>query len=106
MTEMKFSDIYIYLSNAIPEMGIEGSGGEYDLREHGGGGDGAVETDASAVSRDAMQRLRPPLVGGDVEARDGGCRVDELLDLLVEREARDEVVDSGADGKLSVAERK
>lgn len=74
-----------YLSDAVPEAGIEGGGGEDDLGEHGGGLDGAIKVDASAVARDTVQRLRPPLVGGDIEAGDGGGRVDELLDFLIER---------------------
>lgn len=75
------------------------------MGEHGGGLDGAVEGDAPAVAGDAVQRLRPPLVGGDVEAGDGGGGVHQLLDLLVEREAGDDVVRPGGDGQAGVAER-
>lgn len=38
-----------YLSDAVPQIGIEGGGSEDDLREHGGGFDFALETDTFAV---------------------------------------------------------
>lgn len=52
------------------------------MGEVGGGGDGAIEGDAGAVGCEAMERLRPPLVGGDAEAGDGGGVVGEEEDLL------------------------
>lgn len=94
----------MYLCNAVPEGGVEGGGGEDDLGEHGGGLDGAAEADPLPVAGDAVQRLRPPLVGGDVEAGDGGGVVDELLDFLIEREPRDEILGPGRNGQTSVAE--
>lgn len=78
----------------VPEVGVEGGGSEDDLREAGGGRDGAVEADAVADVGDAVEGLRPPLVGGDAEAGDRRSGVDELLDLLVQCESRDEIADS------------
>lgn len=74
-----------YLSDAVPEMGIKGSSGEDDLREHCGVSDGVQEIETIAVRGDAVHGLRPPLVGGDVEAGDGDGGADEVLDFLVER---------------------
>lgn len=78
--------IMLNLGNAEPEMGIEGRGHEEDLREDGGGldGAGAGESEADAVCGEAVQRLHPPLVAGDVEAGDGGVGADQLLYLLVD----------------------
>ena len=92
-----------HLADPIPEKGIEGSAGENDLGEACGGADSAVELDATPAN-DAVQRLRPPLVGGDTESRHAGRRVDELGHLLVEREARDEVPSSVEDGQREFAE--
>lgn len=85
-------------------MGIEGGGGEDDLREAGGAGDRAAVGDAAAVAGDAVQRLRPPLVGGDAEARHGGRRVDQLRDLLVQCQPRHEVASSLRNRQRSPAE--
>lgn len=76
--------IMLNLGNAEPEVGIKGRGHEEDLREDGGGLDGAGESEADAVCGEAVQRLHPPLVGGDVEAGDGGVGADQLLYLLVD----------------------
>lgn len=39
-----------HLPNAVPEVSIEGGGGEDDLRETGGGPNGAIESDSMSVS--------------------------------------------------------
>lgn len=86
-------------------MSIEGGSGEDDLRERGGGANGAIEPDAVSVS-DAVQRLRPPLVGGNPEPRNGRSGADELGDFLIQRETRNEVTHPLADGQSGIAERK
>lgn len=78
----------------VPEVGVEGSSSEDNLGEAGGGGDGAVKADAITDMSDAVEGLRPPLVGGDTEARDRRSGVDELQNLLVQCETRDEIAGS------------
>nr|GLL29733.1 rac-like GTP-binding protein RHO1 isoform X2 [Ipomoea trifida] len=51
-----------------------------------------------------VQRLRPPVVCGNTEAGNGGDDVHKLGDLLVEREAGDEIPYSEADGEIQLAE--
>lgn len=88
-----------------PEGAVEGGGGDDDLGEAGGGGDGAgCEVDAGAVGGDAVEGLGPPLVAGEAEAGDGGGVVGELGDLFREGEVGDEGVGPGWDGEGGVAE--
>jgi len=75
------------------------------LGEVGGGGDGAVEGDSGAIDRKAVERLGPPLVGGDAEAGNGRGVVGEKEDLLRESEERNDGSRSSESGKGSVAER-
>ena len=51
-----------------------------------------------------MEAFVPPVVGGDVEARDGSGAIDELRDFFFEGEARDEIVDASLDGERGIAE--
>nr|GMD52132.1 hypothetical protein B296_00023528 [Ipomoea batatas] len=74
------------LGNSIPEAFVEGGGGEDGLGEHGGGMDGAIESNSPSVAGNAVQRLGPPLVSGDVEAGDCSCGVNKLRDFLFQRE--------------------
>nr|GLL29734.1 rac-like GTP-binding protein RHO1 isoform X2 [Ipomoea trifida] len=66
-----------------------------------------VEEDPTAkgvVSLFRGFRLRPPVVCGNTEAGNGGDDVHKLGDLLVEREAGDEIPYSEADGEIQLAE--
>ena len=97
--------MYVYLADAVPEVRVEGGGGEDDLREAGGGAERAVEVDAAARVSDPVERLGPPLVRRHAEPRDGRGLVPELRDLLRHRQPRDEVVHAPVDGQRRVAER-
>lgn len=74
------------------------------MGEAGGGLDRAVEGDAGAIGGDAVEGLRPPLVGRDAETGDGGGVVGELLDLLRESEKGDQRPGSGFEREGGVAE--
>ena len=63
---------------------VEGGRETDRLREHRG----------EPPAGDAVQRLGPDVVLGDVQPGDGARAVDELRRLLLERHARDEVVDA------------
>ena len=76
----------------VDEGRVPGGGHADGLREHGG----------VAGAGDAVEAFVPPVVGGDVEARDGGSGVDELRDLFVEGHAGDEVVDALLGGERGV----
>ena len=54
------------------------------LRKHGG----------DAAVGDAVEGFAPPVVGGDVQARNGAGLVDQLRGLFFQRHAGDEVVDA------------
>ena len=58
--------------------------------EGGGQADGLGEF-GGAVGGDAVQRLAPPVVGGNVQARNGARLVDQLAGLLFQRHALDQV---------------
>nr|GLL39425.1 hypothetical protein AZA_88790 [Ipomoea trifida] len=66
--------------------------------------DGAVEADSPSVAGNAVQRLGPPLVSGDVEAGDCSCRVNKLRDFLFQSEPGDQVPHSLGNGQRGVAE--
>nr|GLL48064.1 hypothetical protein CRG98_031993 [Ipomoea trifida] len=83
---------------------VERRGGEDDLREAGGAADRTTQRNALSDVGDSVQSLRPPVVGGNAEAGNGGGGVHELGDLLVQREARDQIPDSEADGEIRLAE--
>lgn len=85
-------------------MGIERSSSQDDLREHSGGSNGAIKPGTLAVPRNTVQRFRPPLVGGDVEPRNGCSGIDELRHLLVKSEAGNEVRSSDTGRQFGVAE--
>lgn len=90
--------------HGAPQRTVEGGSSEDDLGELGGGADGAVEGDAGAVDRDAMEGLGPPLEGREAEAGYGTGGVGELLDLLRKGEEGDEVAGANGDGEGCVAE--
>jgi hypothetical protein len=94
-----------YLTDAVPEVQVEGRGSEDDLWEASGGAERAVEVDAAALVEDPVQRLGPPLVRRHAEPRDGRGLVPELRGLLRHRHPRDEVIDTPVDGQPHVAER-
>lgn len=98
------SDYVTDLADLVPEVWVEGSCGENDLGEAGGGFDGTIEPDAEAGVGDAVQGFAPPLVTRDAESGNRRCRVDELGEFLVEGESRHEVLGSFGDGELGVAE--
>lgn len=92
--------------HGAPQRAVEGGGGEDDLRERGGGADGARgEVDPGPVVGESVEGLGPPLVGRDAEARHPGRRVGQLRDLLVQGEQRDERPRARRDGERGVAER-
>ena len=91
-------------SDSVPEEGVEGGCTEDDLREAGGGGDGAVEVDAGADASYAVEGLAPPLVGGDAEAGDGRSGVDELGEFFLKCESGEKIFGSLGDGEFGVAE--
>lgn len=74
------------------------------MREAGGAGDRAVETDAVAVTGNTVQRLRPPLIGGDAESRDGGGGVNQLQYLLIQCQPGNQVPSSLVKGQRDLAE--
>ena len=55
-----------------------------------------------AGARDAVQRFVPPIVGGDVEARDRGRRVLHLEHFFVEGHARDQVGGALFGGEIGI----
>ena len=65
----------------------------------GGEADGLWEDRGNSGASDSMEALVPPVVGGDIEARDGGGDVLHLGDFFFEGEAGDEVVDALVDGE-------
>ena len=73
---------------------VPGGGDADGLREHGG----------EAGARDAVEAFVPPVVGGDVEARDGRGAIDELGDFFFEGQTVDKVVDALVDGERGIAE--
>lgn len=99
----RVNSLVTHLSNTKPKIIIEGGSSENDLREAGGGTDGAGKMDAPPVPGNAVQRLRPPLVGGDAESRNRCGRVNELGGLFVEGEARHEVLGSLGNGQSGLA---
>jgi hypothetical protein len=72
------------------------------LVEGGGQADGLGEHGGDPLVGHAVQRLAPPVVGGDLQARDRGRRAAELGGLLVVRHARDEIVDALVDRQRRV----
>ena len=80
------------VGDGVDQFGVPG-GGEADGLGKDGGGTGA---------RDTVKAFIPPVVGGDLEARDGGSNVLHLGDFFVEGEARDEVVDAGVERERGV----
>ena len=65
----------------------------------GGEADGLWEDRGNSGASDSMEALVPPVVGGDIEARDGGGDVLHLGDFFFEGEAGDQVVDALVDGE-------
>ena len=78
--------------DTVEEIGIPGGGETDGLRENG----------SDAGARDAMEAFVPPVVGGDVETRDGGSDVLHLGDFFFEGEAGKEIVDALVDGERGV----
>ncbi len=64
----------------------------------GGVADGLREERGKARASDTVEAFVPPVVGWDVETRDGRGSVDELRDFFFEGESADEVVDAFVDG--------
>ena len=85
------------VGNTMEEVGVPCSGEADGLREDGGG----------AGKGDAVKTFVPPVVGGDLQARDGGSNVLHLGDFFVGGEAGDEVVDAlvGREGRIEVGRR-
>ena len=68
----------------------------------GGEADGLRENGGLSGAGDAVERFVPPIVGGDVEAREGGRGVLHLQDLFVEGHARDQVGGALLGGEVGV----
>lgn len=94
-----------YLTDAEPEVVVEGGGREQHLREAGGGADGGVEVEPLARGGQTVQRLVPPLVPGDAEPRDPRRLVAQLRDLLRGRQPGHQVRRALRRGQRHVAER-
>src|SRR5437868_2243991 len=60
------------------------------------------ENGGEAGSRDAVQGLVPPVVGGHAEPVDGGGDVLHLVDLLLEGHARDKVGGARLEGEALI----
>jgi len=56
--------------------------------------DGLRENSGETGARDAVKAFVPPVVSGNLQARDGGGNVLHLGDFFFEGHARDEVVDA------------
>jgi hypothetical protein len=89
-----------YLTDAEPEVVVEGGGREQHLREAGGG----VEVEPLARGGQTMQRLVPPLVPGDAKPRDPRRLVAQLRDLLRGRQPGHQVRRALRWGQRHVAE--
>jgi len=68
----------------------------------GGEADGLGENGGDAGARDTVETFVPPVVGGDLQARNGGGDVLHLGDFFVEGHAGDEVVDAGVERERGV----
>lgn len=80
------------VGDAVEEVGVP-CGGEADgLREDGG----------RAGASDAVEAFVPPVIGGDVETRDGGSDVLHLGDFFFEGETGDQIVDALIDGERGI----
>ncbi|EGY01296.1 hypothetical protein AZA_88790 [Nitrospirillum viridazoti Y2] len=77
-----------------PRLGADGDAHLADGVGIKGGGqaDGLGEHRGLAIAGDAVQRLAPPIVGGDVQARDGPGLVGQLRRLFLRRQAADQVI--------------
>jgi len=81
-----------YVSDAVEEVGVP----------CGGEADGLREDSSRAGASDAVKTFVPPVIGGNVEARDGGGDVLHLRDFFFEGEAGDEIVNALIDGERGV----
>ncbi len=81
-------------ADGVDERCVPGGGVADGLREHGG----------EAGARDAVEAFVPPVVGGNVETRNGSGAVDELGDFFFEGEASDKIVNAFVDGERGIAE--
>ena len=68
----------------------------------GGEADGLREDSGRAGASDAVETFVPPVIGGNVQARDGGGNVLHLRDFFFEGETRDEIVNALIDGERGV----
>lgn len=77
------------------------------MREAGGAHDFARESNAPPVERNAVQRLRPPLVRRDAQPRNRRSRAHQLRYLLVQRQPRNQVLHSllNRQGRVAESER-
>ncbi len=84
-----------------PRFDADGGGDVMvEIRVPGSGeGDGLGEDGGHAVACDAVEGFVPPVVGGDAEAFDGGGVLLQLLGLLGEGHACDEIIHACGDRK-------
>ncbi len=80
------------VGDGVKEIGVPGGGETDGLREDGG--------DAGASY--AVEAFVPPVVGGNLETRDGGSDVLHLGNFFFDGEAGDEVGDTLVDGERGV----
>src|SRR5579862_3692095 len=83
------------VADAADQGSVPGGGIANGLGKHGG----------ESGARDAVEAFVPPVVGGDVEAGNGGGAIKGLRDFFFEGEAGDQVVDALNDGEGRIAER-
>ena len=87
--------VVIVVGDGVVVLGARFSGDDFadgvDERSVpcGGVADGLRKHRGEAGARDAVEAFVPPVVGGNVEARDGRGAVDELGDFFFEGEPRD-----------------
>ena len=82
------------VGHALDEFGIPGRGETDGLRKYRG----------NAISRHAVQRLVPPIIRGDVEARNGRACHHQLGDFFLYGEAADQILHALRDRQVRIAE--
>jgi hypothetical protein len=78
----------LYLARASVET-TSPNGVNERLVPCGGVADGLGEHGGETGTRDAVEAFVPPVIGGDIEERDGSGAIDELRDFFFEGEAAD-----------------
>ena len=82
------------IGHALDEFGIPGRGETDGLGKYGG----------DSILRHAVQGFVPPIILGNVEARNGRTRHHQLGDFFLHREAADQIVHTLGDRQFGIAE--